>query len=364
MAFPTGWTKKCSLTIDNTKVSGSANLTNFPVLLTEANFPSTIFDNTQSAGQDLRFTSDSAGTTELAFEIVNWDTTNDKAEVWVKIPTVDYDDDTVFYVWYGNADATAYAVTGTYGRNAVWSGYKAVWHLQGAYDGTAGEVINSVGSLHGTATDATTQVGAKIGNGQTFTKANGNYIEIPDSAASALRLLATKYTIQMWVKPNVGANVAPFRVIQMEDADDFSGGYAIMFSGVGSILWSHNANDGDRNWTFNSGMSDGTYYKADFVYDQTNRIYYRDGGNPQTKGTTADLTSDNNDNFNIGRVPVYGQYYNGDIDEIRVIADALSADWLATEFANQNAPATFVTEGEEEDVGSTGIAASKRSINC
>ena len=362
MSFPTGWTKKCSLTIDNTKVSGTGDLSNFPVLLTEANFPSTIFDNTQSAGQDLRFTSDEAGTTELAFEIVNWDTTNDKAEVWVKVTTVDGDADTVFYVWYGNADATTYAVTGTYGRNAVWSDYKAVWHLQGAYDGTAGEVINSVGSLHGTATDATTQVGAKIGNGQTFTKANGNYIEIPDSAASALRLTGTKYTIQIWGNldyDGTGAN----RMINMDDGTDSSGGYAIFPLNTTQFMWSHNTGS-DHNWTFTHGLTNGTWYKLDFVYDQSNRKYYRDGGYVTQKSTTTDLASDNNDNFNIGRVPVYGQYYNGDMDEIRVIADALSADWLATEFANQNAPATFVTEGEEEDVGSTGIAASKRSINC
>jgi hypothetical protein len=258
-------------------------------------------------------------------------------------------------VWYGNADATAYAVTDTYGRNAVWASYVAVWHLQGSYNGTAGEVINSKGALHGTATDAPTQADGKIGKGQTFTKANGNYIEIPDSATSALRLLATKYTIQMWVKPDVGTPVVSFRVIQMEDADDFSGGYAIMYRGVGSILWSHNANDGDRNWTFSSGMSDGTFYKADFVYDQTNRKYYRDGGYIAQKATNANLLSDNNDVFNIGRVPVYGQYYNGDLDEIRVIADALSSDWIATEYANQSAPATFITEGTEEDVGNTSV---------
>jgi len=38
MAFPTGWDSKHKLTIDNTKVSDAANLTNFPVLLTEDNF--------------------------------------------------------------------------------------------------------------------------------------------------------------------------------------------------------------------------------------------------------------------------------------------------------------------------------------
>jgi len=47
MAFPTGWNKKHKITIDNTKVSGSSNLSNFPVLLTESNFLSDVFSNSQ-----------------------------------------------------------------------------------------------------------------------------------------------------------------------------------------------------------------------------------------------------------------------------------------------------------------------------
>ena len=43
MAFPTGWNSKHKLTIDNTKVSGSSNLTNFPVYLSGDNFLSDVF---------------------------------------------------------------------------------------------------------------------------------------------------------------------------------------------------------------------------------------------------------------------------------------------------------------------------------
>ena len=38
MAFPTGWTLQHKIASDPDKVSGTANLTNFPSLLTEANF--------------------------------------------------------------------------------------------------------------------------------------------------------------------------------------------------------------------------------------------------------------------------------------------------------------------------------------
>ncbi len=103
MAFPTGWSYRCSLTIDNTKVSGTTNLTNFPVLLTEVNFPSTIFDNTQATGADLRFTSDEAGTTELAFEVVNWDTTNEYAEFLFKNKN-DNTTDSIQVTWDGQSD--------------------------------------------------------------------------------------------------------------------------------------------------------------------------------------------------------------------------------------------------------------------
>src|SRR4029077_10286953 len=47
-----------------------------------------------------------------------------------------------------------------------------------------------------------------------------------------------------------------------------------------------------------------------------------------------------------GYYPGGGDYLNGSIDEMRLSNVARSADWIATEYNNQNSPSTFYTLGE------------------
>jgi hypothetical protein len=353
MAFPTGWTKKCSLTIDNTKVSGSANLSNFPVLLTEANFPSTIFDNTQSAGQDLRFTSDSDGNTELCFEIVNWDTTNDKAEVWVKIPTVTHNSDTTFYVWYGNNEASAYAADATYGSENVWdSNYKLV-----AHDAYLDSTSNSNdGTLSGNSTTPEGKIGiSRLLDGDGDYSTYGNKFNIADDT----------YTISGWWKRT--GNTATTQHTLFTKAITGNSGYGIQYyyhASFNDLHWISGKSGGYDDYGFaNTEFATNDYHFVTAVIDKTKVNLYFDGSFLEEhtySGTMVDNTGD----FAIGRDPGAGtRYWYGEVDEFRVYFGSLSSDWVATEYNNQNEPATFVTEGTETNVGSVGIAASKRIIN-
>ena len=190
MAFPTGWNRKAPLVIQNGQVSGSGSHTNFPVLLTEDNFPSEIFDAdgsnpAQNGGGDLRFSSDSAGTTQLPVEVVSFVTDNDPAngtaEIWVKVASVSTSADTTIYVWYNTAGTESQpAVTDTYGRNAVWSDYQAVYHLDDDPSGSAPQLLDSTGNgyngtVAGTGWTSGDEVPAKIGNGIDFETASGQY---------------------------------------------------------------------------------------------------------------------------------------------------------------------------------------------
>jgi len=363
MSFPTGWTKKCSLTIDNTKVSGTTNLTNFPVLLTEANFPSTIFDNTQSAGQDLRFTSDEAGTTELAFEIVNWDTTNDKAEVWVKIPTVDYDNDTVFYVWYGNAGASAYGATDTYGSQAVWGDYEGVWHLTNANDSSASGYNCTLGSGGQAPTSTAGLIGTATTGAYDFEKSSSQYMynnTVPNL------VIATNQTWQAWFKPEqvdleritfvCNSSVSGFAGIGVDDET----GTALARTSFREI-----GTPAQNNIEGPTTIVVGNVYLIHGQLDATNRKGYTYvNGSGSVEDNSSDRDTASGEVFAIGKLGAVEQYCDGVIDEVRVRASVLSAGWIATEYNNQSSPATFVTEGTETDVGSTGISASKRSINC
>ena len=49
--------------------------------------------------------------------------------------------------------------------------------------------------------------------------------------------------------------------------------------------------------------------------------------------------------------PTNAYYFNGTIDEVRTSSAARSADWIATAYSNQNAPASFYTVGDEQATG-------------
>ena len=106
MAFPTGWGRKQKITIDNTKVSGSSALTNFPALITLDHLDAEVVDagsnSALNGGGDVRFSSDAAGTTQLPCEVVSFVTNatagSRKCQVWVKIPSVSYNADTDIYI--------------------------------------------------------------------------------------------------------------------------------------------------------------------------------------------------------------------------------------------------------------------------
>ena len=84
MAFPTDWAHKLSITIDSDFISSA--LTNwtlvfdqsFSSLLTAVNGPLDADGTSPSinGGGDVRFSSDEAGTTQLACDIRNWATNN------------------------------------------------------------------------------------------------------------------------------------------------------------------------------------------------------------------------------------------------------------------------------------------------
>lgn len=148
------WTKYSKLEINYTKASGTVDLINYPVLLTAANFPDGIWTAAQETGCDIRFgytadnpPTDSSSFTEYAAEKVSFATSTQTAEFYVKIPTLDVDATTTFYVVYGNGSATCNSATDTYGRNNTWTNYVAVFHLNDTTNSTGGTDMTNVNSV-------------------------------------------------------------------------------------------------------------------------------------------------------------------------------------------------------------------------
>jgi len=145
-----GQTYNTEVKIDNTKVSGSAALVNFPVSLIESNFTtnaSSLFSNCKSDGGDIRVYSDSDGTTQIPHEIASIDTGSSKIEIYIKVPSVSTGADTSIYLRYGDSTLSMQAVDATYGRNAVWSDYDRVYHFN--QDPSTTALLDSSGNEDG-----------------------------------------------------------------------------------------------------------------------------------------------------------------------------------------------------------------------
>jgi hypothetical protein len=54
----------------------------------------------------------------------------------------------------------------------------------------------------------------------------------------------------------------------------------------------------------------------------------------------------------VGSLQIFGAYWFGLIDEVRVSNIAQSANWILTEYNNQNSPTTFVIAGPPTGPGS------------
>lgn len=136
MTFPASWLRRAAITIEADQVSGTGSLTDFPVFLDGTVLDDTGIFNTTYGAQpdagDIRFSSDAAGATQLPCDIAYFDKTNSLAGIYVKA-TIDGTTDTTIYVWWKSPNAGELRADrdGTYGGEAVWSDYEAMYALFG-----------------------------------------------------------------------------------------------------------------------------------------------------------------------------------------------------------------------------------------
>jgi hypothetical protein len=345
-------------------------MTNFPLLLTEATLPSEMFDADGShpaldGGGDIMFTSDQAGMNRLSCEVVTFDTDNNpangKAEIWVNVPFVSGGLNTTIWVWYENGAATQPPRDAPFGSESVWdSNYQGIWHLQESPDGTNGEIKDSTFNVnHGTTVggmDSHDSIDAKIGKGLDLDGSpdiNGDRIEVPDSPS--LDSTNGEATIQMWLWWENSADGN--HQLVMSSSNRYTAGaqdgYEWASQGPGNhFFYPWGGHNNNYNITSSSPYTDQTWQSAVITFkDSTVREVdlYIDGApvawdseNVPTFWTTL---ADPDNWIWGGNADRITRHFDGVFDEIRVSNIRRTADWIETEFNNQNDPSTFVIEG-------------------
>lgn len=347
MAFPTGYTKYQEVTIDNTKVA--ADLTDYVIYIDLADLDkagSDIFDTCRSDGGDIRVTK-SDGTTELAREVVAIDTTAKTGELHVKFSgTLSSSSDTTIRIYYNGTD-TEPAVTATYGRNAVWSDYALVCHNEDDPSGSAPQMTDSTGNNDGTSTGSMASGDLVAGQMEQGIDFDGTDDLIDHGSGSDFDITGD-ISIQRWAYHH-----------SVSGDGHRIGKTAAWLIGIRSnkleiLVWSTAVNVNNRNASGGTTLSTNTWYKEDGVYDGSNLITYIDGSQDRSGSDTGSLATNSN-SFVQGDASG-GAKFDGVMDEIRIRASALSANWLSTEYNNQNSASTFYSTSDEQTGGAVTVS--------
>ena len=339
------WTRaqRLAITVPSGTTSG---LSYFPVLITAASLPTELTNNTygMSNGGDLAFATDSSGSigSQIPCEVVSASFGGSpSAEIYVQVPSVAATGTTT-YIWvlYGNSSQTTQpSATSTYGRNAVWNengtqNFVGVWHFgtPSTWSGT-----DSTGLGNNLTNSGTTAGTGNIGGAQQGASGAYSYNNSPVSLPSG----TSARTYSMFFK------------LTSSSSNQALGG------------WGLNSTNGDRwdmwyqtntfemevensgataSHTYDTNWHEATFTNASGNGNNSSIGIYIDGSSATNTGSGTFSTTASPD-LVFGGIPGAATTDNSTalIDEARISVVARSASWIAAEYANFNAPSTFVT---------------------
>ncbi len=333
MAFPVGWNRSCPLVIQHSQVP--ANQTAFPVLITNDTgcLPAEMVTSggahaAQSDGGDIRFSSDALGATQLPCEVARWvqnaTASLAEAQLWVPVSVLTGSDVTI-YVWYSAGGGQSQpAASSTFGSQNVWTAsFQNVYHMQEASNATA---TDSTSSGNDSSVNVSTQAAGKFGKCQSF-NGSSEYLQF-----GMVEPGANLYTISAWQK----ASAANYSII----FDARSSGFGILIYTIQTT--------GVVNYFSNPGgvlastavAADGTWHYVVITSNGTSAKIYVDNNAAASGTLTPQFWAG-------GRVARdYQSFFAAaSTQEFRIATVERSANWITTEFNNQNSPSSFVVAG-------------------
>ena len=322
--FDTDFKQRNLITINNSQVPTTQ--TDLPFLLSEPN--NSDFSVMKPNGEDIRFVSQD-GLTVFDVEIESADNGAGFIIAWTKIPSIS--DGTEFYVYYNNPSASS-AGTST----GVWSNYQAVYHLNQSVLGA-----NSTKDSTGNTNDGTPQ-NFVIGDLGAAGQINGA-IDFPgvnaeiDVVNNGSLNITNDITVESWLKLPIAAGGCMFQ------RSTVTTGYRFVMFDFRIFLVIFTTPSGSISAGGATQINDDTLHHALARRNSSGDIeIFLDGvkDNAVTPNRTepisdsATLASIGGDHFG---------FFSGILDEVRVSNNALSNDFITTQFNNQSTPASFYT---------------------
>lgn len=303
------------------------------------------------AGRDILFTS-ADGLTKLSHEIERYEPSTGQLVAWVQVDEIDYLADTEIYMYYGNPNSDDQTDVAT-----TWSEYKAVWHLNEESVGGTDDIKDSTAlnhhlTSHLTESRRTTLTDALIGKGHNFDAANFQFLNREE--ITTMGTYRSTHTISVWYKAEEYLADDIARLVRFRDVDDISEHSiwydrddftievgdrwnepytkVIEYASPPEDVWNHIV------YTWNGTDTNNLYINGSKVASSSippqveNLIEVVRIGNASTGATTGN------------------EYFNGDMDEIRLAGVDRSPIWVNAEYNNQIDPEGFFSDWGEEEV--------------
>ena len=335
--YSSSWSNRKKLTLNATLVSGTTDLTNYPVLIsfTDSDVQATAL----SSGDDLLFTA-SDGSTKLDHEIENYNSTTGEMQVWVRVPTLGGSTDTDIYLYYGNSGATNQEnVTNTWDTN-----YIVVHHLEETTtgntdfkDSTSNTNDSTVVTIDGAGSDPNA-VG-QIGGAVQFDGIDDEILIADDASHTP-----DDITIEAWVKvDSIPPLSTRWKYIQKDASTSPYFSYYTSIYGRGSGTADLNISYYDIDTTPAKGnssqddiISTSIWYNLVWTRSgDTNNLFIN--GVNRNEYEDSDVVDkalwDANGDLAIGSADG-ADYCDCFVDEVKISNSVRSTDWIATEYNN------------------------------
>jgi hypothetical protein len=254
----------------------------------------------------------------------------------------------------GNAGASDYATSATYGAENVWSDYAAVWHNQEDASGSAPQILDSTANNNdmtsvGSMTSGDSVAGKLSGNALDFDGSN-DYLTAADSNS-----LDTKFsqTISIWLNTTNTITGRPF-FSKLASGAGTSGGWGFnSYSATSSVQYlSYNGTSATTSILGTVTVNTGSWFMVHGVQDGGTRAdLYINGSNDGSDVSTAGISAGTHVVNQAARGNT-GSKIAAKIDEVRVRNEAMASTWVSTEYNNQSSPSTFYTASAEEEAPS------------
>lgn len=345
-----GYAQTYSIAIDHTQC-GSSDSTNFPdyVFMSNANLKTvanggliqhTTTVNGQTVPTDLVFSSDSGATSLYSWEIEYYDGTNGIIYAHVKIPTVSHTSDTIYYVNYGNASISTYQ-GGAVG--AAWnSNYKIVSHYA---NGTTLSLLDSTNNSNNGTNNSASATTGKVDGGVNTISASSQYVNY--STSNSIFNSATKLTMSGWMKKTTSTSLANITCRN----SGVDGAFLGWFDSSGTVFVVARNSSGtfgnvsltaDTNWhlyhmVFNGTLSGNSNILKLYIDGVLQTLSFN--GSVSTSIVTSATMNVGNDS------PAGGGFSDASFDEARTSTIDTSADWILTEYNNQDSPGNIGSPG-------------------